>query len=563
MNGTLRVVKTLNVPFTDIPASVGPGSLAAGTLARRQSGIMDAFDAVIIGSGHNALVAGAFLARDGWSVLVLEERDRPGGLVRTDELTLPGFKHDVYSSAHPLFTAGPAYAALAPDLARLGLEYRQSKYWSGVSTPEGSTVLSMDPEANIAEAERLAPGDGQALAKLLKDFEPHVEPVFGLLGAELASEESAKVIHRLMHNRHGGFSDFAHLFTRTARDLLTQTFASPVLRSALAPWALHLGRGPDEVNSALWVLLCQVALGMAGMPTPAGGSERLVQVLAELIEKHGGHVRTGQHVERVLLKDGHARGVRLAGGQIVHARRAVIASVNPDQLYLELLSDEPAAVPEPIRGQAARYRYGRGCFMLHLALSEPPRFADERLQEAGEPHLSDGLDALSASVNEAARGLLPKTPTIAFDTPSTVDSSRAPAGKAVSRVQLLDVPTRPVGDAAGEIAVDGEWTPDVKKAFADRVLALVGRHAPNVPGAVLGMSILTPDDLASVNRNCGPGDPYGGSHDLAQSYLFRPLPGQPSHRTAVPGLWMLGAATWPGHGVNGGSGYIVARSLLS
>src|SRR5258708_5167687 len=85
-----------------------------------------------------------------------------------------------------------------------------------------------------------AGGGGPALAKLLKDFEPHVEPVFGLLGAELASEESAKVIHRLMHNRHGGFSDFAHLFTRTARDLLTQTFASPVLRSALAPWALHL-----------------------------------------------------------------------------------------------------------------------------------------------------------------------------------------------------------------------------------------------------------------------------------------------------------------------------------
>ncbi|GAB3134838.1 NAD(P)/FAD-dependent oxidoreductase [Amycolatopsis stemonae] len=520
---------------------------------------MDAWDAVIVGSGHNALVAGAFLARDGWRVLVLEERDRPGGLVRTEELTLPGFKHDVFASAHPLFTAGPAYAALAPDLAELGLEYRQPRYWSGVATPEGSAVLSTNPEENLAEAERL--GDGPAFAKLLKDFEPHVEPVFGLLGAELSSAESARTIERLFSGRHG-LSDFAHLFTLTARDLLTETFTSPVLRAALAPWALHLGRGPDEVNSGLWVLLCQVALSTAGMPTPAGGSERLVQALAELVTRHGGTVRTEARVEKVLVKDGRARGVRLADGEVVHARRAVLASVNPDQLYLELLADEPSAVPPRIRAQAGRFRYGRGCFVLHLALSEPPRFADERLNSAGEPHLSGGLDALSRSVNEATRGLLPAEPTIAFDVPSNVDSSRAPSGRATARLQLLDVPTHPRGDAAGEIEADG-WTTAVKQAFADRVLAQVARYAPNVPGSVLGMHVVAPDDLARANRNCGPGDPFGGSHDLAQSYLFRPLPGQPSHETPVPGLWMLGAATWPGHGVNGASGYIVARSLLT
>jgi phytoene dehydrogenase-like protein len=152
---------------------------------------------------------------------------------------------------------------------------------------------------------------------------------------------------------------------------------------------------------------------------------------------------------------------------------------------------------------------------------------------------------------------------MAFDVPSNVDSSRAPAGRAVARVQLLDVPAKLRGDAAGEIDASDGWTPAVKQLFADRVLEQVGQHAPNVPGSVLGMSIVAPDDLSRVNRNCGPGDPYGGSHDLSQSYLFRPLPGQPSHHTAVPGLWMLGAATWPGHGVNGASGYIVARGLLS
>ena len=104
----------------------------------------------------------------------------------------------------------------------------------------------------------------------------------------------------------------------------------------------------------------------------------------------------------------------------------------------------------------------------------------------------------------------------------------------------------------------------VIRAPSERIfgLEIVGRHAPNLPGAILGCHIVSPGDLARFSPNQGPGDPYGGSHDLAQSYVFRPLPSQPSHRTAVPNVYMLGAATWPGHGVNGGSGYIVAQQLL-
>jgi phytoene dehydrogenase-like protein len=102
----------------------------------------------------------------------------------------------------------------------------------------------------------------------------------------------------------------------------------------------------------------------------------------------------------------------------------------------------------------------------------------------------------------------------------------------------------------------------VKERFADRVIRLAGRHIPNLPGAIIGRSIIAPDDLARFNPNLGPGDPYGGAHDLGQSFLFRPLPAQPGHRTVIPNLFMLGAATWPGHGINGGSGYIVAQHLL-
>ncbi|MEV5240749.1 NAD(P)/FAD-dependent oxidoreductase [Streptomyces cinnamoneus] len=523
---------------------------------------MQRYDAIMVGSGHNALVAAAYLARAGWGVLVLEGNDRPGGLVRTDELTVPGFRHDVYSSAHPLFTSGPAYAELGPELTALGLTYRTSRYCTGVSMPGAATaVLSTSAEENVVEAERLAPGDGAALAALLEEFAPYAGPVFALFSADLAGAGAAQVVHGLMHED-GHLSPFAQLFLRTARDLLEHRFASPVLHGLLAPWALHLGRGPDEANSALWTILVLIALTTAGMPTPEGGSERLARALVALVEQHGGRVATERWVDRIIVREGRAVGVRTADGEVVHAERAVVASVNPDQLYLKLLAHEDGVVPPALRRQARAYRYGRGCVQIHLALSEPPCFDDERLSHTGQLHLTGGLDALSRSVNEATRGLLPAEPTISFDSPSAVDPTRCPPGAAVARLQVLDVPLRLRGDAAGQIGTCDGWTDGVKNAFADRVIELAARHAPDLPDAIIGRHVIGPADLAAFNPNCGPGDPYGGSHDLSQSYLLRPLPGQPSHRTIVPNLFMLGAATWPGHGVNGGSGYIVAGELL-
>lgn len=521
------------------------------------------YDAVIIGSGHNALIAAAYLARAGWSVLVLEQNDRPGGLVRTQELTLPGFRHDVYSSAHPLFTTSQAYADLGPALAERGLRYLSTDLPTGVSMADGRTaVFSRSMEANIAEAERLAPGDGAALAGMFEELNQHAGDIFALFSLDLTSPQATAIIDRLTRAGDGpGYSAFAAGLFQTARTVVS-VFQSPVMRAMAAPWVMHLGRTPDEVGSGIWVPLTLMALMGGGMATPEGGSEMLARALARLIADQGGEIRTGTRVTRIMVDDGRAVGVRTADGAKIRAARAVVASTNPDQLYLSLLKD--ADISPPVRQQAAHYRYGRGCVQIHLALNEPPRWPDERLGRTGQPHLTNGLDGCTLAIAQGVAGLLPVEPTFTVDCPTNLDPSRAPQGKAIMRLQVLEVPCRPQGDAAERIEVgDGTWTEELKQRFAERVLEIVGRHIPNVPGAVIGTHIISPDDLARFSPNQGPGDPYGGAHDLAQSYLFRPLPAQPSHRTVVPNLFMLGAATWPGHGVNGGSGYIVAQQLLA
>ncbi|MFS8101846.1 NAD(P)/FAD-dependent oxidoreductase [Lentzea alba] len=515
---------------------------------------MSTYDAVVVGGGHNALVTAACLARAGRSVVVLESNDRAGGFVRTDELTLPGFRHDTYATAMPLFLSGAAWADLGEDLTRAGLEFRNTAKPTGVSFPSGeATFMSTNVEETVAELDRVAPGDGAALATLLEDFGPYIGPVFGLFAQDLA--ESRKEIGELM-----GDNEFAYLFMMSARHLLEERFRSPLVRAMFAPWATHLGRGVDDANSGLWVILVLLALQQAGMPTPAGGAEQLVHALSTVITKNGGEIRTSTPVNKIILQHGRAIGVETAHGEFVGGD-TVVASVNPDQLYLRLLAHEPDAVPPLIRRQAERYRYGLGVVQVHLALSEPPCYP-EPLQGVGQPHFTTGLDGVSKALNEAVRGLLPASPTISFDVPSSLDPSRCPEGRAVARLQILEVPTVPRGDATGEIDADGEWTEDLKNRFADRIVEICGQHVPNLPGAVLGRHVISPAELKAHNVNSGPGAPFGGSHDLAGSYVFRPLPGQPSHTTTVPNVHLVGAGTWPGHGVNGGSGHVVARRLL-
>ncbi|MGH3131847.1 MAG: phytoene desaturase family protein [Gaiellaceae bacterium] len=517
-----------------------------------------------MGSGINSLAGAALLAKAGWRVCVLERNDWLGGAIRTAAITVPGFRHEVFSSWHPLFTGSAAYEELKDELHARGLEYLNTDLPTASLFPDGSSAfLSTTLEENVAEFARHAPGDGAAWERVHTEFMHNADLAFGVLGTELWSPAGLalglKAYRRLGRE---GLLEFSGNVLSTCRDWLTATFESEGVRGLLAPWVLHTGLGPDSAASGFMTQVIAVALQLGGMPVPRGGGSQLVEALVRLIRDHGGEAETGRDVERVLVGEGGATGVRLADGETVTAERAVICCVTPTQLYGRLLDD--GVVSARVAEAGRSFRYGRAEMQVHLALSEPPRWdGDERLARTPIVHVTPGLDGVSRAVNEAERGLLPAEATIVCGQPMAVDPSRAPEGSWIFWIQLQELPSRPKGDAAGELDVGGgTWTEELAERYADRIQARLARHVPNLDAALLKRVVMSPADLEAANVNFVGGDIYSGSCALDQNLVWRPLPSLPGHRTPVPKLFHIGASTHPGPGLGAGSGYLVALELM-
>lgn len=398
---------------------------------------------------------------------------------------------------------------------------------------------------------------------MFNGFMANADLSFGVLGTELWSPAGLGLGRQALR-RFGrrGLLAYVGGVLASCRDWVGDTFESDAAHGLLAPWVLHTGLGPDQAASGFMTQVIACALQLGGMPVPKGGGVVLVDALAAIVRDADGEIRTAADVERVLVSDGRATAVRLAGGETIRAERAIVASVTPTQLYGRLLGAGEA--PDAIVRAATRYRYGRGEMQIHLALGEPPDwYGDERLARTAIVHVTPGLDGVSRAVNEAERGLLPAEGTIVCGQPVTVDPSRAPEGSWVIWIQLQELPAgRVKGDASQELDVgDGSWTEELREAYADRITARLGRHIQNLERSTLARVVLSPADIAALNVNLVGGDIYGGSCALDQNFLFRPLPQAPGHRTPVDNLWHIGASTHPGPGLGAGSGYLVYKEL--
>lgn len=497
-----------------------------------------AYDAIVIGSGPNGLTAAIRLARAGRSVLVLEAATSPGGAVRTEELTLPGFRHDTFSSVYPAAAASPVYARM--PLARHGLRWIHPEVcMAHPVTEEGATIgLYRDLDRTAASIDALCPGDGDGWRGFA---EPYVRCFDALAATMLAGFPPVVGPARLL-GRLGvaGMVDFVRLLLMPAQALAEELFKGPGAQAWLYGAALHGDVPPPGSGSAIAAAYLNLLGHGAGWPSPEGGADGLSGALVAYLEELGGAVRTGAAVTRIAAARNRVVGVELAGGERIGGRQ-VIANVMPHAL-VRLAGD---ALGGRYAAALGRFRYGPSTLKVDWALDGPIPWTSAIARAAGTVHV--GGDATEVLATAAVTRGLPQRPFLLLGQQSVADPSRAPAGKHTAWAYTHGPPS-----------VD--WVAE-RDPHVRRIEAQIERFAPGFGERILGRHVLGPADLAGRNANLVGGDVGGGSYTLDQ-VIFRPVPSLSPYHTPLRGLYMTGAATFPGGAAHGVAGHAAAGLAL-
>lgn len=518
-------------------------------------------DVIIVGAGHNGLAAAMHLAVHGKKVLVLERAPVAGGAAKSGEVTLPGFIHDLYATNLGLFLASPIYRRYGRDLEAAGFRVAVSPQPYASVFPDGTGLgVWTDSEKTRSALAAQSLRDAESWDGMVAYFQRTAPQFLPLLQVPWPSLAAARLGWRLIR-RLGlvGAQELAQQLAKSPREFVQAWFESPKVRALFIPWAFHLDFGPDVSGGAMFPFVESVADYLHGMAVAKGGISRLIDAMVSFIRQHKGQVETGREVARVVIRKGRAVGVEMADGQTLVASQAVFANVTPTRLFGQLVPED--RVPPDFMQKVRRYRYGPGTAMMHLALDGPlPWAAGETFQRFLYVHVAPYVDDVARTYQEALAGLLPASPLLVIGQQSFVDPSRAPNGHHTLWVQVRAVPGQIRGDAAGKTGARA-WEA-VRDLMADRILDKIESYAPGTKERVKKATFFTPEDLERDNPNLVGGDSISGSHHPDQNYFLRPFPGWSRYRTPLPGLWMVGAGTWPGAGLNATSGYLAAEALL-
>jgi len=510
---------------------------------------------VVIGAGPNGLVAANLLADRGWDVLVCEAAPTPGGAVRSAELVEPGFVNDVFSAFYPLGAASPVMRALR--LEDHGLRWRRAQYALAHPTLDGTCpVLSTDLDETAASLDRYAAGDGDAWRGLFARWK---RLRGGLLDGLFTPIPPVRATARLAFaSLHDGPVRLARFALLPARRLVTEEFESPQARRLFTGSAMHADLSPDQTLSGIFGFILNCLGQEIGWPVPEGGAGRLTDALVARLEAKGGRVQCNAPVDRVLIRDGRAVGVR-AGGEEIAAQRAVVADVDAPRLYLELVGREnlSARMQDDLR----RFEFDHGVFKIDWTLDAPVPWTAPEARRSGVVHVAESLDSMTQTRAQIARGCLPSEPLLLIGQQSMTDPTRMPAGRETLWA-YTHVPRTIHADAAGEIAIDGAFDAAACERFADRIQGRIEMLAPGFTASIRGRHVMTPADLEARDGNLVGGAINGGTSQLHQQLVFRPLPGWGRPETPIRGLYLGSASAHPGGGVHGACGANAARAAL-
>jgi phytoene dehydrogenase-like protein len=517
----------------------------------------------VVGAGPNGLVAACYLAKAGFKPVVLERRDKVGGLAVTEEFA-PGFR-----CSSVLHVAGPFLPSVAKDLglAGHGLSWIQSEVRVLASGLDGKGIrLYGDAQRTAAELEKVSPHDakgylafqesltriGRVLEPLMTMTPPSIDdPSFGEMWEMFGVGRRFRALPRRDAFRLLRWGPMA------VADLVSEFFENELLRAAIAARGIYgCFAGPWSAGTSLGVLLQAASDANAAGPSaiPQGGMGALTQALAAAAKALGAEIRTNAEVARIQTKDGAATGVVLASGEEI-TTRAVVSNADPKRTLLGLV--DPVDLDPDFIQRVKNYRAQGALAKVHLALSELPDFPaanNGASALSGRIHVGPDVDYLERAYDAAKYGDFSPHPYCDVTIPSMTDTALAPGGKHVMSIVAQYAPYK---------LKSASWKDAAKReALGDAVVQTVAAHAPGLEKAIVGRQILTPLDLEETYGLTG-GHAFHGETTLDQVFTMRPLLDWAQYRTPVRGLFLCGSGTHPGGGVTGAPGANAAREVAS
>ena len=516
---------------------------------------MKPVDAVVIGAGHNGLVAANDLVDHGWEVLLLEAEPDVGGAVRSAETMEPGFVTDRFSAFYPLSAVSPHIGRLG--LEQHGLEWTQAPTVLAHPTVDGpSVLLHRDREITMRSLDQFAAGDGAAWAELADSWD-EIESSF--MDALLLPFPPVRPAARLVASLGArGTAELARRALMPVRRLAEEHFAGAGGALMLGGSALHADLTPEAAAGGLFGWLLAGIGQRHGWPVPRGGAGTLTQAMARRFEAGGGTVRCNTPVTRIEVGADGASAVHTAEGDRIEVRKAVLADIVAPVLYEQLVDRH--AVPERILRDLFRYQRGAATFKVNWTIDGGIPWSDPAVGDAGTVHVADSLDELTMTAAQLSTDRLPDRPFLLVGQMTTADPSRSPAGTE-SAWAYTSVPQQIRGDAAGELT--GLDTPEDAERFADRIEDRLERLAPGFRGCVRRREIQTPQSMERDDANLLGGDKNLGTAQLHQQLVFRPTLGLARTGTPVPRLYLASASAHPGGAVHGACGGNAARAAIA
>ncbi|MDF0491080.1 NAD(P)/FAD-dependent oxidoreductase [Sphingobium sp. H39-3-25] len=507
------------------------------------------FDVVVIGSGHNGLVTAGYLAKAGKSVLVLEGKSFFGGGVATKEVTLPGFKHDLHSSAHLGILINPLIANDELQLkSKYGLEYiRPSAAYSTTFTDGSSLIGYNDLDRTIDNiAANASRKDADAYYKLYKDSVDFVP--LAIQGMFVPPPPYGAFIALLDQSAMG--RNALHELQRSPLDILNERFESDKLKIHMSRLLTEHFVDPEAKGEGGSLFMYPAFIEQYGLQTPRGGSGGLVDALIRQLEDHGAVLRANSTVVKVLTVNGKAVGVRLADGSEILAKEAVVGQIHPFNLPKLVDGIEEQTQYEISRAETATFC----CVTAHYALDKAPTYVHPDINDSWLNGLCPtSLADYKKLLFDVRNGYIPKIPSLGTISTHKVDPTRAPEGKSAFLVWRI-MPFK---------LADGSSWADHKAEVEEETLDLVDSFLPGLKASVIGKAFDTPDDIAAYSPTFQHGDVSGLASPMMQSQGHRPTPSLSQY--TVPGvenLYLSGVFMHPTAGGVCGGGRVTAVKLF-